>query len=196
MVLVVLVAALAVTAVLLTGGGEGLAELRLRAVRLLVAAAGIQVATSALAPGSTVLRGTALLLTTVLVGLFLYGNRTVTGLPLVGVGVLLNVVVVAANGAMPVDVDAARRAGLTGPATGLGSDAPREPLDDATVFPLLADVLPVVLPRFSQVVSVGDVLVAAGVGLLLVSAGRSQGPRRASRATVLDSDSTTTGSYS
>jgi hypothetical protein len=45
------------------------------------------------------------------------------------------------------------------------------------------------------------VLVAAGVGLLLVTAGtrrpgRAQTPRRAVRSTVLDSDSTTVGSYS
>ena len=53
----------------------------------------------------------------------------------------------------------------------------------------------VALPWRPQVVSAGDVLVAAGVGLLLVAA-RGQTPRRAERSTVLDSDSTTVGSYS
>ncbi|MCY7373467.1 MAG: DUF5317 family protein, partial [Spirochaetaceae bacterium] len=93
MVLVVMVAALAVLAALLTGGSR-LAQVRLRAVRLLAAAAVIQVGTSALAPGSGGVRALALLLTSVLVGLFVLGNRKVAGTPLIGLGLLLNVVVV------------------------------------------------------------------------------------------------------
>ena len=44
--------------------------------------------------------------------------------------------------------------------------------------------------------SPGDVLVAAGVGLLVLFGGARQTPRRIERSTVLVRDSTTTGSYS
>lgn len=195
MVLVLLVAVIAVAAALVTGGGR-LAQVRLRAVRLLVAAAVVQLATSTVAPDSSVARLTALVATTVLVGLFVYGNRGVAGTPLIGLGLLLNVVVVAANGAMPVSVDAAREAGLSRADLGLPRDALREPADDSTVLGALGDVIPVALPWRPQVVSAGDVLVASGVGLLIVTARGRQTPRRAVRSTVLAKESTTTGSYS
>lgn len=194
-VLVVMVAALAVLVALLTGGSR-LAQVRLRAVRLLAAAAVIQVGTSALAPGSGAVRALALLLTSVLVGLFVLGNRRVAGTPLIGLGLLLNVVVVAANKAMPVSQDAASRVGITPTELALAGDAMREPLTESTVLGRLADVVPVAAPWWPQVVSPGDVLVAAGVGLLLVSARGPQTATRANRSTVLASESTTIGSYS
>lgn len=195
MVLVLLVAALALTAALLAGGTPP-AQVRLRAVRLLVAAAAVQLGTSWLAPDSDVARTTALVMTTVLVGLFVYGNWQVAGTPLIGVGLLLNVLVVTTNGAMPVSVSSAAHAGLTRAELGLADDAMREPLTSSTVLGFLGDIVPVALPWRPQVVSPGDVLVAAGVGLLLVSGRRAQALRRAKRSTVLASESTTTGSYS
>ncbi len=195
MVLVLLVAALGLLAATLIGGAR-LASVRLRAVRLLVAAAVVQVTTSALVPESGAARLTALVLTTALVGLFVVGNRRVAGTPLIGAGLLLNVLVVAANGAMPVSLAAASDAGLSRADLGLTRDAMREPVDDDTLLPLLGDVVPVTLPWRPQVVSPGDVLVAAGVGLLLVSSGGRQGPRRETRSTALDRESTTVGSYS
>ena len=203
-VLVLLVAVLALLAALLTGGaapGRGLALLRLRAVRLLVAAAVVQVATSVLAPGSGVARTAALVATVVLVGLFVYGNRAVPGVALIAVGLLLNLTVIAVNAAMPVSLYAAARAGLDPAELALDTDALREPKTAATRLGVLGDVVPVALPGRPQVVSPGDVLVAAGVGLLLLTggaaqSGRTQPTRRAERSTVLDSDSTTIGSYS
>jgi hypothetical protein len=194
-VLVLVVAVLALAAALLTGGAR-LADLRLRAVRLLVAAAVVQLGTSALAPGSAVARVVALVLTALLVGLFVYGNWRVAGTPLIAAGLLLNVVVVTANGAMPVSVPAAHRAGLDRADLGLARDAMREPVDAETRLRWLGDVIPVALPWRPQLVSAGDVLVAAGVGLLLVAARGAQTPSRASRSTVLDRESTTIGSYS
>jgi hypothetical protein len=192
LVLLVAVGALAVAAVT---RGTGLARVRLRAVRLLVAAAVVQLTTSVLAPGSGLARALALVLTTALVGLFVVGNRRVAGTPLIGLGLLLNVLVVGMNAAMPVSLAAAHRAGLSTAEIALGDDAMREPLSSSTWLPWLGDVVPVALPWRPQVVSAGDVLVAAGVGLLLVAA-RGQTPRRAERSTVLESDSTTVGSYS
>jgi hypothetical protein len=92
-------------------------------------------------------------------------------------------------------VVAAANAGLNRSDLHLDEDAMREPVTSSTRLPWLGDVVPVALPWRPQVVSAGDVLVAAGVGLLLVAA-RGQTPRRAVRSTVLDSDSTTVGSYS
>ena len=208
MVLVLLVAVGALGVALVTRG-TGLGRVHLRAVRLLVAAAVVQLLTSTLAPGSAVARGVALVLTTLLVGLFVVGNRRVAGTPLIGLGLLLNVVVVGANAAMPVSVDAAVRAGLTRGQLHLERDAMREEVRPGTRLPWLGDVVPVALPWRPQVVSPGDVLVAAGVGLLLVTArsrsrpgspaGRSataQTPSREARSTVEDRHSTTMGSYS
>ena len=195
LVLVVAVAALAVS---VATGWTRLARVRIRAVRLLVAAAVVQLGTSALVPGSGFARVTALVLTTVLVGLFLVGNARQPGVPLVALGLLLNVVVVGANAAMPVSVDAAARAGMSRAELGLARDAMREPSGATTRLGALGDVVPVALPRWPQVVSPGDVLVAAGVGLLLLTAGprRAQTARRAVRSTVLDNELTTSGSYS
>ena len=203
MVLVLLVAVGALGVALVTRG-TALGRVHLRAVRLLVAAAAVQLVTSTLAPGSGVARGVALVLTTVLVGLFVLGNRRVAGTPLIGLGLLLNVLVVGANAAMPVSVDAAVRAGLTRADLHLERDAMREELGPSTRLPWLGDVVPVALPWRPQVVSPGDVLVAAGVGLLLVTArgrsrptsGGSQTPSRDARSTVEDRHSTTVGSYS
>jgi hypothetical protein len=208
-VLVLVVAGAAVLVVAGTDPGR-LARIRLRAVRLLVAAAVVQLTTSTLAPGSGLARGTALVLTTLLVGLFLLGNARLPGVPLMALGLLLNVLVVTANGGMPVSVDAAARAGISRADLRLDTDAVREPTGPGTHVARLGDVVPVALPRWPQVVSPGDVLVAAGVLLLLVSAGvrrrpvrgpvrrpaRPQTPRRAVRSTVWERDSTTSGSYS
>ncbi len=195
LVLVVAVAALAVAA---ATDRSRLTQVRVRAVRLLAAAAVIQVGTSVLAPGSGAARVTSLVLTTVLVGLFLVGNGRLPGVPLIGIGLLLNLVVVGLNAGMPVSVVAAERAGIARGDLHLARDAMREPTGPRTHLAALGDVVPVAMPMRPQVVSAGDVLVAAGVGLLLLTAGgrRRQTPRRAVRSTVLDSESTTIGSYS
>lgn len=202
-VLVVLVAGLALLVAVTTEPSTGsaplsrLARVRVRAVRLLLAAAVVQVGTAALAPGWAPARAFALVLTAVLVGLFLVGNARLPGVPLMALGLLLNLAVISANGAMPVSVPAAAAAGLSRDDLRLHRDAMRERVSTDTRLRLLADVVPVALPRWPQVVSAGDVLVASGVGLLLLTAGgrRRQRPRRVPRSTVWDRDSTTIGSY-
>ncbi|MGH8971008.1 MAG: DUF5317 family protein [Actinomycetes bacterium] len=200
MTLVLLVAVLALTAVVAAGGGARLAAIRLRAVRLLVAAAVLHLGTALLAPDSGWARSTTLVLATLLVALFLFGNRALPGVPLAALGLLLNVVVVTANGAMPVSAEAATRAGASAPSLRLDSDPMREPLGPDTRLGLLADRIPVASPWRPQAVSAGDVLVAAGVALLLLSAPRrrrpAQLPRRPARPTAFARESTTRGSYS
>ena len=202
MVLVLVVAVGAVLVGAVAGVGR-LTRIRVRAVRLLVTAALVQLLTSSLTPGSGPARWLALVLTMLLVGLFLVGNARLPGVPLMALGLLLNVLVVTANAAMPVSVTAAQRAGLTRSELHLDTDAMREPSGPGTRLTRLGDVVPVALPGRPQVVSVGDVLVAAGVGLLLVTGGAprrrrpsGQTPRRAVRSTVWERDSTTIGSYS
>lgn len=200
MTLVLVVAVLALIGIAARGGLGRLATLRVRGVRLLVAAAGLQLGASALAPGTGWVRVPATVLAVLLVALFLAGNSALPGVPLVAAGLLLNVAVVTANGAMPVSVVAAERAGVTPGELRLDDDPLREPLDGHTRLGLLGDRVPVALPWRPQVVSVGDVLVASGVLLLLVvgsSRGRGpQGPSLVERSMVLARESTTRGSYS
>lgn len=193
MVLVLLVAALAVLPTALVARGRWP---RLRAVRLLLVTAVIQLVVAAAWPGSGWARGLALAVTAVLVGLFLYANRAAPGVALIAAGLMANVAVIAVNAAMPVSLTAAESAGLTREELRLSDDPTREPLDADTRLGLLSDRIPVGLPGWPQLVSAGDVLVAAGVGLLLVSGGAPQSPRRIERSTIRDSVSTTTGSYS
>jgi hypothetical protein len=210
-VVVVVVTVLALTLVAATGHLRPLSGLRLRAVRLLVAAAVLQVGTASLAPGSGVLRVVALVATVLLVGLFLGANLGVAGVPLVAAGLLLNVVVIIANGAMPVSAAAAAKAGVDAGSLRLAADPLREPLDDGTRLALLADRVPVPAPGWAQVVSAGDVLAAAGIGLLLIAGSvppplqrhrRTGRPRpagqvrRADRSIAMAMESTTRGSYS
>ena len=106
-------------------------------------------------------------------------NRGTRGTGLVGLGFAANALVVVLNGAMPVSLEASERAGVTTQYLLTGDDRRHEVLDDATRLPLLADVVPVPLPRVPQVVSAGDVLVAAGAGQLVVlGMGRRSGPGR------------------
>jgi hypothetical protein len=95
-------------------------------------------------------------------------NLRVAGVPLVTLGLVLNALVVAANGAMPVSIDAAFRAGVPTGDIAAGLDARHEISGAGTVWPLLGDVIPVILPARPEVVSPGDVLVAAGLAELVV----------------------------
>jgi len=194
-VVVVVVAVVALALVTATGHLGLLTALRVRAVRLLVVAALLQAGTTILAPGSAVARVLTLVLTVVLVGLFLGGNHRLPGIPLVAAGLLLNALVILANGAMPVSSTAASRAGLSGTSLHLDQDPLREQLDGNTRLGLLADRVPVPAPGWAQVVSLGDLLVAAGIGLLLV-AGSVRPQRPLDRSMALAMESTTRGSYS
>jgi hypothetical protein len=95
-------------------------------------------------------------------------NRTVHGTGLVGTGLLLNALVVMLNGGMPVSAPAAARAGTSYPDA--VADPRHVPAGPRTALGSLGDVVPVPLPVRPEVVSVGDVLVAAGLAQLLVTA--------------------------
>lgn len=93
------------------------------------------------------------------VAVWLVLNRALPGLLLAGAGMALNVVVIAANGAMPVLPSSAERAGVTQSIE--DSSIKHERLDDGTVLPWLGDAIPV--PPFKEVLSVGDVVLALGL---------------------------------
>lgn len=100
-----------------------------------------------------------LLASNVTVAVWLALNRSLPGLLLAGAGMALNVLVIAANGAMPVLVSSAEKAGV---AESLRqSSIKHERLTEDTVLPWLGDAIPV--PPFKEVLSVGDVVLALGL---------------------------------
>lgn len=173
--LVVVLVAVAVGAA--RGGRlDRLAKLALRRRSLVVGALAAQVL-GALVGGPAYPVGLAV--SAALVAWFLALNRGVRGTGLVALGLLANALVVGLNGAMPVSTDAGRRAGI-GPQDLLpGQDPRHEVASRATRLRPLGDVVPVLLPVRPEVVSPGDVLVAAGLAeLLVVGMGRRAAGRR------------------
>ncbi|MGF7237689.1 MAG: DUF5317 domain-containing protein [Frankia sp.] len=122
---------------------------------------------------------------TVLLALFAATNTRLPGLGLVLVGVALNTAVIVANGGqMPVSMSAADRAGVS--AHSVVTSPRLEPADAGTVLRPVGDVIPLAVPHVQRVISGGDVLVAAGIGLFgalaPVRARRTLDARRTSRA--------------
>lgn len=128
---------------------------------LLLVGLALQVAVESAAPHdelpSPVVTG-LLLASQLLVAVWVVANRYRHGMALIFLGLLLNAVVLVANGAMPVDPEAIAAIGLPGvePLTGK-----HELMTDDTRFRYLADVVP--LPPLRTIVSVGDVLLGAGI---------------------------------
>jgi hypothetical protein len=168
-----LVLFIATTVALLRGGRLiNLADIRLQHWWLLLLGFGIQAAT-VLLPDKDWARSaaTAMILTSYLPLLILVLiNRHREGMWLAGVGVLMNFSVIALNGGMPVLEGAAVvAAGLGGGAGGfqLALDFKHVLLDASTRIPFLGDVIPVRLFGIGQVISLGDVLLAVGLGRFL-----------------------------
>lgn len=99
-----------------------------------------------------------LVLSQVLVVAWLLLHRELPGVWLVAVGLALNAVVIAANGAMPVDPNAVRALGLGDLEVPIGKHTL---LTEDTRLPWLADVLP--LPPLRSIVSIGDLVIAVGM---------------------------------
>ncbi|WP_237745041.1 DUF5317 domain-containing protein [Kribbella catacumbae] len=161
MLLVLLVMLLAAGAALLTGGRlTDLADNALTGLHWLAAAATGQILGS-LTGGIAYPVG--LVGSAACIGVFLRLNLRRPGVALLAAGFACNAFVVALNGAMPVSLATLARAGIEA-----YTEDPRHELADAsTRLPWLGDVVPVALPGMGQAVSPGDVLIAAGAGLLL-----------------------------
>ncbi len=98
---------------------------------------------------------------------FAFVNRAVPGIVLACFGVCLNASVVLANGSMPVETHAVLRAGIDPAALALDSDPRHELADGSTALRWLDDRIAVPTPRVAEVISLGDVAIAAGVGLFV-----------------------------
>lgn len=94
-------------------------------------------------------------------------NRDRPGMLLAGLGILANFTVIAANGGMPVMPDAIRAA------SGFTIDEPSITaakhviFDESTRLGFLADVIPLRIFGQGHVISLGDVVLAIGLGVFL-----------------------------
>ena len=161
-VLIVLVLAVCVS--YLRGGRlSRVAEAPLRSSWLLFAGVAVQVgvdvaALRGLLLDASTLGWVLLLVSQLLVVTWVALNWQLPGMVLVALGLALNATVMAANGAMPVHVDAITALGVErveltgGKHTVLTAD---------TRLPWLADIWP--LPALRSIISVGDVVLAAGL---------------------------------
>lgn len=167
MIITLIVAVLAAGAGVLRGGSlRALADTRFRWVALLLTGLAVQIFYDIWRPEGLSERGALLvvLASRAAVAGFLLVNWRLPGLMLAGTGLALNVVAIAANGAMPVWDRAVDAAGLIAP-TDEEFGITHEPLTDDTVLPWITDVVPI--PILETVISVGDVLLAAGIGWLV-----------------------------
>lgn len=167
-----------------------LAEAEVRAPWLLFLGLGLQLAVD-LGAGRGLLADasaaglTVLISSQALVVVWLMLHRELPGVWLVALGLALNAIVIAANGAMPVDPSAVRALGLGELEIPIGKHTE---LTDDTRLPWLADVLPV--PPLRSIVSVGDLVIALGLlpltHALMRDPDRGGRPsrRRVSRATA------------
>ncbi|MGH2539777.1 MAG: DUF5317 domain-containing protein [Actinomycetota bacterium] len=94
---------------------------------------------------------------------FVWVNRRVPAAPLMLAGLALNVVVIAANGGMPVSADAIRTTGSDARSLpAVIDDGKHHLMTSSDVLTPLADVIGLP-PPFATVLSVGDVLLYSGV---------------------------------
>jgi hypothetical protein len=173
LVLLIVVGA-GVVAALTRGSWYGFSELRLRAKPVVVVAVAAQVIGAVLADhtGHSWCYSAGLVVSAACALAFCIANIRVAGIPLVALGLVLNAVVVARNGAMPVSIFSAHRAGVSILSIATGNDPRHAIAGIGSVWRSLGDIIPVPLPLFPQVVSPGDILVAAGLGEFVVMTSR------------------------
>ena len=168
MIVTVLLAAIVAGIAVMRGGSlERLSETKFRWPWLIALGLGAQIGLEVWSPawlddgvGLAVLLGS-----NALVALFLAVNIRLPGMALAAIGMTLNVIVIAANGAMPVSQRALDKAGYEGDVGEF--DRKHELLDDSTKLPWLADVIP--LPYLRTIISLGDVVLAIGIAQLVYS---------------------------
>lgn len=94
-------------------------------------------------------------------------NRWMPGARLVAFGVAANAVVLLFNGSIPVEPDAAARAGLDSSA--ITSTGNAVPADDSTRLNWLTKNIPVAFPPHPEVISPGDIAVASGLATVVAT---------------------------
>jgi hypothetical protein len=92
-------------------------------------------------------------------------NKNRPGLWLAGIGVLMNFTVIALNGGMPVLAEAAEVASGFAPGDPTMSESYKHViLDQFSHLVFLADVIPLRVANYGQVLSIGDICLALGLG--------------------------------
>jgi hypothetical protein len=163
MILIAL-AGLCLLSVPLTGGRlSRLVDIRLRGTWIPIIALALQVLIVTIAPGGNPAVHKAVHIGTyVLIGVFLLANRRLPGIKVIGLGALLNGLVIVLNGGvMPASLSAERVAGLHIPAGFQNSEALAHP-----VLSWLGDIIPWPGP-LPNVLSAGDCMIYIGTLVLV-----------------------------
>ena len=165
--LIALVLATAAVALGVARGGtlEALAATPLRWVPLLFFGLGLQLVAAVWSP-AWLTRPWALLVIVVsnlAILVFVAVNRLLPGMLIADVGVALNLLVILLNGAMPVSAGAARAAGVATEPRAVAIK--HERMTSTTALPWLGDAIPT--PGLGEVLSIGDLLLAAGIARLV-----------------------------
>jgi len=161
MLLLIFVLVIPVIIALVRGGNLGnLTDMSVHGWWLLFVGFAMQIVSNILGPDQgTLIRGLVLGSYVVLLGV-VAANWSRPGMWVTGLGLFMNFLVIAANGGMPVLPEAVELAGGT---LTLPLDAKHVILDGTTRLPFLADLLP--LP--GNVISIGDVFFAIGLGVFI-----------------------------
>ena len=147
---------------LLRGGKvSNLAEIYARGWWLLFIGLGMQTAANFISTDQRELATWLVLLSYLPLLLVVFINQRLPGMWIVGVGIMMNFTVIALNNGMPVLPEAFELAG--GSIDNLQFDAKHVLLDGNSSFPFLADIIP--MP--GSVISLGDVLLAVGLGVFV-----------------------------
>jgi hypothetical protein len=159
LVAIVLISALAVP--LLGGRLEALAEVHARLAWIMLLALGLQLVSLSLPGVPEGLRPLIQLSSYPLAGVFVIANRHLPGMLLIGLGVLLNLIAMGANGGvMPASASALDQAGLPRQRDGYANSA----LVEEPRLGFLGDVFAIPEPvPLHNVFSVGDVTIGVGV---------------------------------
>jgi hypothetical protein len=157
-------------AVLRGGRLANLGDIELKAWWLLPLGFALQLATDWL-PDADWTHGVALAMVLVSFGLLMIMvvlNRQKSGMWLAGLGVLMNFTVIALNGGMPVLAGAAEVAsGFVVSTPDLSDSYKHVLLDQSSRLTFFADVIPLRIATIGQVISLGDVFLAVGLGRFL-----------------------------
>jgi hypothetical protein len=162
---------LALTIAMLRGGRLiNLGDIELNSWWLLPASLGLQLGTRWL-PDETWAEtvGVVMVLASfVLLMILVTLNRTKPGMWIVGIGVLMNFTVIAINVGMPVLAGAAEVAsGFTVEEPDISGSFKHVLLDETSRLTFFADVIPLRLVGIGEVISLGDIFLALGLGVFL-----------------------------
>ena len=157
-------------AVAIFRGGHlvNLGDIELKLWWLLFIALGLQLSTN-LIPDTAETLGLALVLFSFfLLMVLVWSNRVKPGMSIAGIGVLANFTVIAVNGGMPVMAEAAWVAsGFTVVEPDLSGSFKHILLDETSRLTFFADVIPLRLVGIGEVISIGDIFLALGLGVFL-----------------------------